>query len=358
MSTSWFEDVLALPQGERRDLFEVTAERLGTVASYIEKDLWVCHVLDCLWNRRPDGHPGLVFKGGTSLSKVYDLIGRFSEDIDVVIDRAGLGFAEGDDPTTATDLTNKKRTKLFESLRSASSEYVEGSLQEALRGTVAGPIRLEMDDGDASRQTLLVYYDSLFTDGADGYVAPRVKIEAGARSGVEPLETGTVMPYVADDLPNGGDMSVGGLTVLSPKRTFLEKALILHGLSCGYRDGGRTPKDADRISRHYHDVALMVPTEIGRAAMADEDLLASVREHNLIAFRQAWKKFEEAVPGTIRLVPEGELLAALDRDYDAMQGMTIGDPPSLDWVIEQLGLAEEALNATGPSAAADLSEGP
>ena len=95
-----FETFLSLPEQGKRDVFEAAASRLDTLPGYVEKDFWVCLVLDTLYNRLPDGHPNLLFKGGTSLSKAFGLIERFSEDIDLVVYRDGLGF-EGERGTAA-----------------------------------------------------------------------------------------------------------------------------------------------------------------------------------------------------------------------------------------------------------------
>ena len=134
--------------------------------------------------------------------------------------------------------------------------------------------------------------------------------------------------------------------MISPKRTYWEKLLILHGVHCGYRDSGRLPNDKDRISRHYYDVAMITVTEVGRSAMVDTQLLNAVRNHNLVAFRQAWKRFDEAVPGSVRLVPQAELRTVIKRDYQAMQGMVLGEAPDFGWVTEQLRVAEAAVNRT------------
>ena len=89
---------------------------------------------------------------------------------------------------------------------------------------------------------------------------------------------------------------------------------------------------------------MITGTDVGTAALLDEALLGAVREHNLIAFRQAWKSFEEAVPGTVRIVPQDTLRSAIETDFEAMQGMILGEPPRFDWVMEQLGIAEDAIN--------------
>ena len=121
-----FESFFTLAEQDKRDVFEAAASRLGTLPGYVEKDFWVCFVLDALYNGLPDGHPKLLFKGGTSLSKAFGLIERFSEDIDLVVHRDGLGFEGDRDPTMAGDLSGKKRDALFKELASACSGYILG----------------------------------------------------------------------------------------------------------------------------------------------------------------------------------------------------------------------------------------
>ena len=136
---------------------------------------------------------------------------------------------------------------------------------------------------------------------------PRIRIEAGARSALDPNTTCCVTPLIAEESPEWS-FSVGGIRTITPERTLWEKLLILHGLYCGYRDEQRLPTDRDRISRHYYDCSMILKTESGRNALSDFELLSAVREHDLIAFRQAWKGFEVAVPGTLRFVPQSDLL--------------------------------------------------
>ena len=301
-----------------------------------------------LFNRRPEGHPRLLFKGGTSLSKAFGLIERFSEDIDLVVFRDSLGFEGERDPTVASGLSNKQRAALFKDLGAACSGYIRGALRAALASRMdelATDCRIVPDEGHVDGQTLFIEYPTLFPSGEITYVAPRVKIEAGARSALDPSRECTVTPYIADELPDWSFAS-GGLRVTAPERTYWEKLLILHGAHCGYRDTGRLPADKDRISRHYYDVAVITATEVGQSALGDTDLLDAVRNHNLVAFRQAWKRFEEAVPGSMRLVPQAELRAVIEQDYRAMQGMILGDGPDFLWVMDQLRHAEATINGT------------
>lgn len=341
-----FESFFTLAEQDKRDVFEATASRLGTLPAYAEKDFWVCFVLDALYNGLPDGHPKLLFKGGTSLSKAFGLIERFSEDIDLVVHRDGLGFEGDRDPTMAGDLSGKKRNALFKELVEACSNYISGDLKTALTGLIDKMVEgccVLPDEDDASRQTLFIEYPTLYPSGDVSYVSPRVKIEAGARSALDPLLTCPVSPYISGELPDWS-FEVDGIRVLAPERTYWEKLLILHGLYYGYEDKGRLPTDRDLISRHYYDVAMITVTETGRSALPNTDLLDAVREHNLITFRQAWKQFEKAVPGSVRLMPQPELRSVIERDYRAMQGMILGDIPDFGWIMEQLQFAESTIN--------------
>ena len=349
MSTD-FERFLSLPEQDRKDVFEAAAERLDTLPSYVEKDFWVCLLLDTLFNKLPAGHPQLLFKGGTSLSKAFDLIQRFSEDIDLVVYRNDLGFGDDRDPTTREGLSNKKRRALFDELQEACSNYIHGDLAEILTGLIGEQCQIKPDDQDPDQQTLLIEYPTLYPSADTSYVQPRVKLEAGARSALDPNTTASVEAYISGELSDGWSFTVPNLHVIEPTRTYLEKLLILHGAHCGYRDEKRVPTDKDRISRHYYDAAMITGTDTGKAALANEALLNAVREHNLIAFKQAWKKFDEAVPGSVCIAPQDDLLSVLEQDYGAMQGIMLGEAPEFDWVIEQLRIAEDMINRRQPSA--------
>lgn len=341
-----FEAFLALPQQDKRDLFDAVADRLDTLPSYAEKDFWVCLVLDALYNRLPDGHPRLLFKGGTSLSKAFSLIRRFSEDIDIVVYRGDLGFQGPHDPTIARDLSNRKRNDLFKQLKATCSHHVLGEMRMALAelmNRVGHGCTVRPDESDIDRQTILVEYPTLYALAGVAYVAPRVKVEAGARSALDPSVTCSITPYVARELTDWS-FKVKNVRAIAPERTLWEKLLVLHGLHCGFRDSRRAPADRDRISRHYYDVAMIASTDMGKAALRDVGLLDSVRNHNLIAFRQAWKRFEEAVPGSVRPVPQPELRRLIERDYTAMRDMILGEPPRFEWILQQLKLAEAAIN--------------
>ena len=259
-----FKSFLNFREQDRIEVFTEAARHLRTLPRYMEKDFWVCLVLDVLYNGLPDGHPKLLFKGGTSLSKAFGLVQRFSEDIDIVVYHEGLGFEGERDPTLAENLSNKKREVLFEDLRTACSDYILTDLKRDLTTLVdeiSEGCQVYPDSSDPDRQTLLVEYPSLYPGSDDAYVVPRVKIEAGARSALEPRLIRAVAPYIADELD--WSLDAENITVITPERTYLDKLLILHGVHCGYRNAGRLPTEKQRISRHYYDAAMITSLPAG-----------------------------------------------------------------------------------------------
>ena len=339
-----FSRFLTLPDEARMRVYLETARRLGTEPRYVEKDLWVCLVLHTLYNLLPDGHPSLLFKGGTALSKAGGLISRFSEDIDIAVFRDWLGYQGENDPANvATDLSKTRRRALLEKMEKACGVYVHGRLKEDLAGLLPHGC-LVTDDGTGD-PTLLVEYPALYPAEAGAYVLPQVKIESGTRAALDPNTVDCIKPYIADDFADGQFLEVPNIKVIEPTRTYLEKALILHSLNCRSRDEGCPIKDQSRKSRHYYDLAMMAETKIASAASADQEMLKDARLFDEAVFPARWKKLDEAVPGTICIVPPEQLIESLRNDYESMQGMIFGDPPDFDWILERLRMAEEMINA-------------
>lgn len=226
-----FNTVIIATPADRRDLFLAAAARLGTAVQNVEKDFWVCWTLDALFNGLPDGGPRLLFKGGTSLSKAFGLISRFSEDIDITVFREDLG--QGAQAADLEALSGKKRRAKLDHIRSACQAYITGDMIGQL-GDIAsavipdGAFKLETDPDDKDGQTLLFWYPPV-TAAAGDYIRAAVKIEADAKSAIDPHVAATVVPYVAQDIV-GADLSVPNITTVKPERTFWDKVMILHGL--------------------------------------------------------------------------------------------------------------------------------
>jgi len=177
-----FSDVIAASDAERRGLFLTTAARLGTAVQNVEKDFWVCWTLDALFNGLAARDPRLLFKGGTSLSKAFGLISRFSEDIDITVFRGDLGHAA--DVAELATLSGKQRRARLDAIRTACQAYIAGLLTAQFTQLAASVIpdarfRLAPDPGDRDGQALLFWYPAV-TAPEGGYVRSAVKIELGA----------------------------------------------------------------------------------------------------------------------------------------------------------------------------------
>jgi hypothetical protein len=348
--TEGFQTVLAASEKERRDLFVGAADRLRTNEQNIEKDFWVCWTLDALFNGLEAGGPRLLFKGGTSLSKGYGLIERFSEDIDITVFREDIG-----EPATVEELealSGKKRNARLEAIKAACQEYIQGPMLEQLsvllRQTLqaanlnANRARVEPDPADPDGQSLLLWYPTATAEG-NAYIRRAIKIESGAKSALDPHAPVIVKPYIADDLPDF-DLAVGNVTTVEPSRTFGDKIVILHGLRRWWEHRGELKGGGQRVSRHYYDVYRLLASERGRNAMEDMDMAEDCVHHARMLFNRPDLDLASAVPGSFALTPHDGMLADLRRDYAAMSGMIFGPIPDVDEVVAAIAGLEQSLN--------------
>lgn len=341
-----FLPVLAADPETRRGLFATTAQRLGTSERNVEKDFWVCLTLDVLFNQLPPGGPRLLFKGGTSLSKAYGLIDRFSEDIDVTVFRDDLGLPASDD--TLAGMSGRKRKAWLADLRGACRDFISGALRAELIKVFTdlagdGPAAtVEVDTQDASGQTLLLAYPTATAD-ADGYVQAVVRIESGARSALDPHSTHTLRPYVEADLP-GVDLSVPNVTTVNAERTFWDKVVILHGLRRGFEIRGVLRQEGQRVSRHYYDLHRMLHAPMGDGAVADMELGADCVRHSMLFFNRPDADLSAAKPGSFSLVPVAGMADRLQADYAAMSVMIFAAPPAFASIMDSIAELEARLN--------------
>ncbi len=346
-----FQTVIAATQAERRDLFLGAATRLGTAVQNVEKDFWVCWTLDALFNGLPAGGPRLLFKGGTSLSKAFGLISRFSEDIDITVFRDDLGH--GVEAADLDGLSGKKRRARLDAIRDACQSYIAGPLTAQFNevATTKIPVerfRLEADTDDKDGQTLLFWYPAV-TTAEGGYIRAAVKIEAGAKSALDPHTAATVTPYVAADLPDL-NLTVQNVTTVQPERTFWDKVIILHGLRQWYDRRKELRHEGQRVSRHYYDIHRLMQTVDAPAWQADRELAADCATHARLFFGSPDLGLDSATAGSFTLTPDTAMHEALGRDYAAMTGMIFGDIPPLDTVLASVAALQESLNAAAPKA--------
>ena len=304
------EAFLRLTAKDRLDALGVAADLLGRPAHLLEKDVWVVWAIQQLFGS-PIG-TNLVFKGGTSLSKAYQVIDRFSEDVDLTFDIRALipDLLEGrEDAMPATSSEERRWSKR---VRQALPEWVAGTIQ---------PILQQAIDREGIDARLRIDGDKLFIDyphlaQGTGYVSPSVMLEFGARSTGEPAS--------ARDIVCDAAVAVDGLEfpsarprVMHAERTFWEKATAIHVFCLQSRMRG------DRFSRHWHDVARLDDAGIAAAAIEDRALGTAVAKHKTMFFAEkaadaTWIDYGAATSGHLQLVPGGDALKALADDYRRM----------------------------------------
>lgn len=346
-----FLTFLSAAADDRRDAFIGAARRLGTAEQNVEKDFWVCWTLEALFNGADFAGPRLLFKGGTSLSKAFGLISRFSEDVDITIFCDDLGQGAGVEELEA--LSGKKRRARLDAIKAASQAYVSGpmhalvalNLREALQAAGLQPTaaHIELDPDDRDQQTLLVWYPQV-TLAADGYIRPAVKIESGAKSALDPNRPAVIRPYVSDDVA-GMDLNVTNVTTVVAERTFWDKAVILHGLRQWFERRSALRGGGQRVSRHYYDLYRLLESDTGCNAAGDFDLAADCVRHARMFFNSPDLNLATAVPGTFTLSPNRDMAADLARDYTAMTGMIFGEAPPFAQILDRVADFEATVNA-------------
>ena len=305
-----------------------TAGRAGLPVQAVEKDLWVTVVLQMAFTL-PIADK-LVFKGGTSLSKVWKVIRRFSEDIDLAIDPSIWGF-EG-------NLTKRQ----IKRLRKASSLFVRDelcqSLQKAL--TEAGLDKWlsveadpdgEGDDTYPEPRVIHISYKSLFDDGLP-YLRSEVKLEVGARSLLEPYVKATVKSIVEEELPVNTTIRQVTIPTALAEKTFLEKAFLLHELF-----SSRSPREANHKSRHLYDLAQMMATDIAERAIADDGLWNAIHHHRELFTSMSGVDYTQDIRKRIVLLPPNDAIDNWRKDYSDMQAFMIyGEKPTFDELMAKM----------------------
>lgn len=328
---------------ERAELFQAAEGRHTPriAAQLIEKDFWVCWTLHRLFDVLKF-RPQLIFKGGTSLSKVYSAIERFSEDVDLSLSRRDLGFADAHDPEQA-GISNKEARRRQQALTEKCQETVRERLLPELRRdfvTVLGASGWALNLDEQDPQTIIFEYPASALSGAVKYVRPAIRLEMGARSDDWPAINAEIVPYAAEDFPKIFTAPKCKVRTLAAERTFWEKATLLHAEY--HRPADKQP--AQRLSRHYYDIYRLHGQDIGRRALEQRELLERVVQHKQLFFAQAWAHYETAKPGTFHLLPARDRMDSLKKDYAAMQDMIFGDAPKWEDIIKELTRLESRLN--------------
>lgn len=328
------------PSPERQEVFQQAASELDILDIIVEKDFWVSWLLKRLASNSKLSQY-LIFKGGTSLSKAYGLIKRFSEDIDLTISRDAPFVQDGKNPMEE-GISNNERERRIEALKQNAQRFVHElalpelsrDIREHLGNSEAWDLKPAEDDND--NQTLLFEYPRIF-NYSGRYNQPNVRLEFGARGEIEPHVIRMLKPLAAEKLPGLFPEPAFSVATLSAERTFWEKATILHALCHGAKVRGG-------LSRHCYDIHMMGKAGVATAAFRDLPLLEQVVRNKSIMFKDSKASYGTAKIGTLRLTPEKELREKLEEDYKAMQVMFMEIPPGFDEIITDLDKLEKEIN--------------
>ncbi len=328
---------LHLSSIERSKILRSLTTPLSRPSTILEKDVWVCWVLQALFTM--PNRLAMAFKGGTSLSKVFEAISRFSEDVDITLDYRGLDGAF--DPF-ADGLSKSRLKKFSEELKFFVREHVHNVIAPYFHTKLAGEFGVDSyrisisDDGEQLR----LYYPSVFKT-ANNYIGNSVLVEFGGRNITEPNEEHEVQPDIAKHIA-ALEFPRAQVNVLSPMRTFWEKATLIH-VEC-QRDEFRS--NSERLSRHWYDLAMLADLVIGHEALADRDLLVDVIKHKKVFYNASYANYDACLEGQFRLLPNEKAMSALRKDFQLMidSGMFIENPPSFDAIINRLRTLEVSIN--------------
>lgn len=327
---------LTLTEEQQRTVFKETSSRVHLPVVAIEKDFWVTEILNMLFSL-PYANK-MVFKGGTSLSKIWGIIRRFSEDIDIAICRSMFGL-EGD--------ATKKQLK---KLRKSSSVFVRDTLSKDLESAVkvSGLDKfLEVipdpdGEGDSTYpepRKIHIYYQSLFEKTPGSYLRDEIQLEVGARSLFEPTTCARINSFVGQQFPDlsRADVDVDIVAAVASK-TFLEKAFLLHELFT--TDGCR---NANRKSRHLYDLHRLLEVGIAEKAIPDDALWETIRHHREIFTSVRDVDYTPDVRKRICLIPPQNVINTWKNDYDTMVANMIYDDikPTFDNIINSVHKIEQ-----------------
>ena len=326
-----------LPQKDRSDAIVVAAQQLGMEPAIVEKDFWVCWTLDYLF-RESSFESSFAFKGGTSLSKGFGLIERFSEDIDLIFDWRLLGYGL-DEPWEKR--SNTKQDDFVAKINDDAARFLQGTLMPEMQDYIeeqqigGGSIAIDQKDP----QTLRFFYPQSFSDNS---ILQEIRLETGALAAWTPTTMARITPYIAEEFPDAFKRADAAVRTVSPERTFWEKATILHKEA--FRTNGRFPS---RYSRHYYDLYKLAQSDVKRHALGNRGLLKSVVEFKMTFWRSNAARYDLCTPGTLRLMPPQHAIPLIEHDYASMRNMIFGDAPDFEEMMSGISRLQDEINESG-----------
>jgi len=331
-----------LSEKDRIDIVNQTVIHKKLPPGAIEKDVWVTAVLRSLFALPYSEH--ISFKGGTSLSKCWNVIERFSEDVDIAINREYFGFF-------GETFTIKQISK---NLRKACCKFCRNTLQFDLTkqmiedGIDENMFSVSMNITDITTvdpEKIFIEYKSLFVDkqinNKENYIKPVVVLEINGRSMKEPLESVEIKSFIDETFAGKAftDKSFA-VSVVAPERTFLEKICLLHEEFSKQDERIRV----NRMSRHLYDIARMLDTQIAERALNNTDLYKSIIAHRRMFIAMKDFDYETLNPVTINIIPPEFVITNWEDDYNKMQTMIYGEYIPFNRLIDRIKELNEKIN--------------
>jgi len=321
---------------DRSAIFTATALKVGMNEAIVEKDFWVCWMLELLFHHSTYSNQ-LSFKGGTSLSKGYGIIERFSEDIDLILDWRILGYSQNE-PWHERSNSAQDRFNLEANSRTEEflAEKMMPHLDELAQVNGITDYQFYIDVSD--KQTIRFIYPQLFTDEA---LVQEIRLEIGSLAAWTPLTNRVITPFVAEEFPHVFQKRSTNIRTVDAKRTFWEKATILHSES--HRVDTRIPQ---RYSRHYYDLYLLSKSHVKNDALDDIELLEKVAAFKSKFYRSNRSRYDLATKEDLKLLPPHSSFLDLHTDFKSMQSMIFGRKIDFDEILAGLEQLLEEIRST------------
>lgn len=323
------DKVALLGKNERRELFNETAIHKKVTPAIAEKDFWVTWILYKIFND-PYLSSVLMFKGGTSLSKVFNIIERFSEDIDLILD---WNTITEDDPLLKR--SNTKQGDFNERLNETAHEFLINNLLPKFKTLLQPTCTCEPRQN--TQLIINVNYPAIFSDE---YLHPQILLEIGPLGAWLPFNQYSITSFAAESFPQLFDHGTGTVNVIVAERTFWEKATILHH-EVNRPEESKLPA---RYSRHYYDLAMLALSDIKSNALKQLNLLENVVEFKQKFYPRGWAKYHEILEGNLKLMPDGYRMDELNEDYKKMRAMVFGNYPKFEEILAILSKLEQEIN--------------
>jgi hypothetical protein len=336
INTEAIQEWLKLTEQTRKNIFEETAADIGLPSAAVEKDWWVVRTLELVFASSIAPHT--VFKGGTSLSKAWNLIDRFSEDIDLALDRKFLGLEMLDSEMNGSQVSK---------LRKLSSKFItEKYFPELVELFSAASLKVNIQLGeiksiDQDPLIIEISYPTLVEPIT--YLQPRVLIEVGSRSLIGPYEERSFTSMVGEKF-KGRAFSDSNIHIpsVNPQRTFLEKVFLLH-------EEFQLPTEkikVERKSRHLYDLEKMMDTEYAFAALGNSALYQTIVDHRAILTPLRGIDYSNHKPDKINPIPPDDIIKAWEKDYQIMQQSMLYNPSlSFDDLIKRIYELKKRINS-------------